>query len=506
MLSSDATLKNCCYVRVQDDLHGMETNSTGELLVVYKKESARNTIHFAINGIVEDHAYGTFNQHPDGSLKGKIVIIANPAEMGVPSGFNQVDTWFRMGAQEQDDGTLRRQLNAGHATIVVPVGTEIPAGANAVFYDGTIAGRDAAVAKTLADKNIVQRDIGFRSWGAVNENDGLRWAGQAAAQLYPDNVQHIHIGMHDSSPDADMDTIGVGHRVQLFAETGKTTYCDDDSVDKSFMTDIEGKAQRHRERISAFLSNLSPAERTRCGAFYEGLADKLSKDLLKAREVSVVAVANENKRSLLYGAIEDQLLALAPHREIYIANKDGSGMEKVSPEELTDRLLDRAVKTDSQAWIHGQSASWQPITASPLREAFFQSLGQVAPRLGPPLLPDIAQKEKLETVQSMAQQAQEAWQDLSRAIDKNTDVGVLGEMFSTAVEKTVSSCQKGGVGISEHTAKTLAHFGDTIQSLAVMDGDMSTLAKIDAVKGYALRELYPQNRSAMAESTLGFSF
>lgn len=181
-------------------------------------------------------------------------------------------------------------------------------------------------------------------------------------------------------------------------------------------------------------------------------------------------------------------------------------MEKVSPEELTDRLLDRAVKTDSQAWIHGQSASWQPITASPLRDAFFQSLGQVTSRQSLPLLPDIAQKEKLETFQNMAQQAQEAWQDLSRAIDKNTDVGVLGEMFSTAVEKTVSSCQEGGVGISEQTAKTLAHFGDTIQSLAVMDGDMITLAKIDAVKGYAERELYPQNRSAMAESTLGFSF
>lgn len=500
MLSSDATLKNCRYVRVQDDLHGMETNSAGELLVVYKKESARNTIHFAINGIVEDHAYGTFNQHPDGSLKGKIVIIANPAEMGVPSGFNQVDTWFRMGAQEQDNGTLRRQLNAGHATIVVPVGTEIPVGANAMFYDGTIAGRDAAVAKTLADNNIVQRNIRFRNWGGVNERDAELWAEEAAAQLYPDNVRHIHIGMHNSSPDADMDTIGVGNQVKLFAETGKTTYRDDEGIDQSFMLDIEGRVQRHHERINVFLSNLSPEERTRCGAFYEGLDDKLSTDLLKARDISVIAVANQDKRSLLYGAIEDQFFALAPHREIYIANKDGSRMDNVSPAELTDRLVDRLVQADSQVWIHGQSANWQPITAALVRDVFFQSLG-----LPPPLPPNIEKKETLETIQSMAQQAQEAWQDLSWAIDENMNVGGLGEMFGTAVEKTVASFQGSGEGASDEKWKKLVHFGDTIQSLAVMDGDMITLAKVDTIRAYSQCVLDPQYRSTMAESTPDFS-
>ncbi len=70
-------------VRVQDDLHGLFVDTQGNTHLKYVQPlSMRNTCHFAINGIVSDHAYGSFNETAEGDLKGKVVIIAPPRADG----------------------------------------------------------------------------------------------------------------------------------------------------------------------------------------------------------------------------------------------------------------------------------------------------------------------------------------------------------------------------------------------------------------------------------------
>ena len=492
MQSMAAQPENFRYVRVQDDLHGMHADASGNLVLACNPDATRNTMHFAINGVVGDHAYGRFNLHPDGSLKGKVVVIADPEEMGVPAGFNQADTWFRMGATKNDDGTLTRELNAGHATIVVPRGVEVPAGLNAVFYDGTIEGRDAAVAKTLADQQVVQRGIGFRSWTDSNEGDAPTWARDMAAQLYPKSTGDIHIGMHDSSPDDEMDTVGIENRVESFRRDGTATFVNDNGISEDYLGYIESAHKRGRGRIDAFLVGLSEDEFERCGAFYEGLRAKLDSDKKIAQGISTVVAERMQVRRELFGVIEDKLNILAPHGEIYLAKADGSAMEKLAPRDAAYRLMDKEVASTDQVWIQGQAASWQPVLSSPLRDMFFQARGEPVPAAPtfsmPPPLPE----------QSAAENAQDAMRELSMAIDRGDDSRVLAGMFEKAVKATALGCQESGANASVQTMKTLDQLGGTIKSLAIINGDMQSLEQVDVAMAVG-QGLGPKPERAFAE-------
>lgn len=482
------------YVRVQDDLHGMTLDASGNLLLASSPTAARNTMHFAINGIVEDHVYGHFNFHRDGSLKGKIVIIADPVEMGLPAGFNQVDTWFRMGAQTNDDGTLTRTLNAGHASVVVPVGTRVPAGVNAVFYDGTVEGRDVAVAKTLAAQNVVQHDIGFRSWTDSNEAAAPKWARETAQKIYSENAAYIHIGMHDTSPDGSMDTIGIGNWVDQFQRAGTTTFVDDNGISQNYIPAMEARKRAHSNLIGHFVSELSSQERARCGQFYDSLVSTLNRDMSRAHEVQKIAVIKEDARREKFIAIEKSLLKLTPSGEIYMANAEvPSGMEKLRVRDFVYRLLDDEVKADTKVWIHGRTIDWQPIAMSPLRDVFFEVHGQVPPVVMPPPLP---------VEPTMAQQAHNAMLALSTAIENNQPVNVLGELLDTAVKKTALNFQEGQASPSEQTMRSLSQFGSTIKTMALLDGDMATFANVESLMSSAENEW----TTIQPKQELAFSF
>lgn len=492
------------YVRVQDDLHGMHADGDGRLVLTCAPDATRNTMHFAINGVVSDHAYGRFNTHRDGALKGKVVIIADPQEMGVPAGFNQADTWFRMGAQKNDDGTLTRDLNAGHATIVVPEGTSVPGGVNAVFYDGSIEGRDAAVAKTLAEQHIVQREIGFRSWKNSNEGDAPVWAKTVAAQIYPENAHQIHIGMHDASPDGYMEAVGIAARVESFRQAGRPTFVNNHGISENYIDAIENVHSKNTVLVRNFVAGLDPDERKRCGPFYERLKEKLDQDLVQAQLISAEVAVKQKAWTASFIATEDMLSTLAPHGEIYLAKANGSGVEKVSPHDLAYRLMDRNIQASQQVWMQGQS-QWQAMAASPLRDVYYRSIGQEAPSQKlPPPLPAIL--PPLDEPQSLAQQAESAMRELRDAVEKNLDCALLGELFDTAVSKTIESVQVSGTSASAQTIDSLVYLGDTIKSLAAMDGDVATVASVDASMKTSARQLRPLQERAFVESTPEFAF
>lgn len=83
--------KDLTLVRVQNGLDGVKVNKNGDILVGRKEsESLRNTLHFTLNSVVQDHVYGKFSES-------KYAIIGNlkdTAQKNDISGLSPSDTYF----------------------------------------------------------------------------------------------------------------------------------------------------------------------------------------------------------------------------------------------------------------------------------------------------------------------------------------------------------------------------------------------------------------------------
>src|SRR5471032_2041741 len=114
----NARASSLLAVRVQDGLHGLSVDEQGVRLA-YQRDSVRNTLHFSLNGLVGDHAYGSFNQDAQGNLKGSVVIVAPLSGLPTPAGLGQVDTWFRMDtrAAKEGEAVVERSLGVGRAIV-----------------------------------------------------------------------------------------------------------------------------------------------------------------------------------------------------------------------------------------------------------------------------------------------------------------------------------------------------------------------------------------------------
>ena len=374
------------FVRVQDDLYGAQCNSSGNLLLDCRNDATRNTMHFAIDGLVIDHAYGKFNKNPDGSLRGKVVIIANPVEMPVPAGFNQVDTWFRVSAEYDESGHMTRQLDVGRATLIVPEGTMVPEGANALFYNGTIEGRDAVVDQVLLDQGVVQQSMGLRCWSGFGEGEAPKWAVSESQAMYPLHAQHIHVGMHDASLDNDMEMIGISQKIKSFREDNVLHFANADGCDTPYIDDIKAAQTRQLRQIDTFFETAHPGDIERCGAFYDRLRVQLVEDGLEADKLFLNITSKEKQRIAKFIEVQKKLLTIAPHGEIYMAQKDGTTWQKLSTDEMADCLVKKKISADSLIWIHGASPGWQAVTESPLND-LFNDTAEAASRLEVPAPP-----------------------------------------------------------------------------------------------------------------------
>ncbi|WP_150124108.1 KfrB domain-containing protein [Cupriavidus nantongensis] len=292
-------------VRVQDDLHGAHVTERG-LRLKYERDSEfaeyRNTLHWSVNCAVADHPYGRFNETTDGSLIGKIVIIADPRELPVPAGLGEVDTWYRMDASPRLDGSLDRGLDVGkNATIIAPVGTAVPDGTKVIHYEGGIAERNAAISQVLSSSGIEPRIAGMWSW---QNTEGIgRWATDTADRVYGSRAEDIHIGPHSSSVD---DAIEAGARLGAMVKRFETDrlYTLGDGAEVPMYGLITARIHGQRETLNVILDGMTPDERSRSGAYYEWRLSSLSQ--LEERASTI----NENWRTHLEGV--DELLPRAP--------------------------------------------------------------------------------------------------------------------------------------------------------------------------------------------------
>jgi hypothetical protein len=348
------------FVRVQDNLYGMETDAEGNLILKYKrdtKDTNRNTIHFTVNTIVEDHSYGKFNFDSDGNLVGNVVIIANPSEMVAPAALNQVDTWFRYGTKDNE-----RTLNVGKATIVVKEGMEVPTGVNALFFDGTIEDRNRIVKEHFESLNIPMEQCGFRNW--VDQTvDSLTWAKNTKEKLYDEKAKYIYVGMHDGSPDGDMERSSIDGVLTNF-KNDRERYFNSDSVDIGYLSHMENKAKKCIDDLNEFLSSLPQEEKQRVGKHYETQIENIHKDLKEAREFDKILI---KEREINYlNKLVDEFPGIG---DFHVANATTKQPIPLKGEELKERIVNGALNGDDHIWRHGFKDQWTTIKNTQLYES-----------------------------------------------------------------------------------------------------------------------------------------
>ncbi|WP_432262756.1 hypothetical protein [Cupriavidus sp. TMH.W2] len=273
-------------VRVQSRLHHATVDAAG-LRLPYVRQSEfgryRNTMHWTVNTLVADHAYGRFNERADGSFKGRVVILADPRELPTPAGLGQVDTWYRMDATRGDDGGLDRGLHVGrHAVVVAPEDEPVPDGVRVVRYAGGIEARDAAVHAVLREQGIAPAVASMWGWAG---SDATQWAKDTITAHYPDDASRIHTGAHDASLD---NRIEEGIRIDDMVGRFRTErlHTGPGGVELPIIDTIRARIEAQRTVLQTVLDSLSAEEVVRTGQFYTGHLDALDR---LAREADRIA-------------------------------------------------------------------------------------------------------------------------------------------------------------------------------------------------------------------------
>lgn len=282
-MSQENSAKKLLLVRVQDDLHGARHD--GEKLILnYDRETFRNTMHFTVNSIVSDHAYGNFNVK-DGELKGKVVIVADARDMPPPAGWGQVDAWWRLRSEPAADGTMQRSLPVGNATIVAPAGTEVPQGSKAVFYTGGIEARDTAVAKVVAEQGVQLERNGFWSWQSSGANTLDQWQRETTSAVWPGKEQHIFLGPHSASLDETLETYSLRGGLKALRD-GERLHADSSGAERPYVEVMEENAASIKANIHKLLSEVAPPEeRALIALHYQEQLRAVDADLKLAREL-----------------------------------------------------------------------------------------------------------------------------------------------------------------------------------------------------------------------------
>lgn len=168
------------FVRVQDELHGLHVNQDGDMVLVLGEKPAsaqgikskRNTVHFCIDGVVSDHANGSWTGD-------NIVIIADPATAPIPAGCITEDTWFL---------TQDRKLNLGrNAIVLMPDGVEasdIP-NTRTIRYDASAPNaREKAVEQYLTSIGIQYQHMTTHGWDSLKTANGESRENQPIIQIH----------------------------------------------------------------------------------------------------------------------------------------------------------------------------------------------------------------------------------------------------------------------------------------------------------------------------------
>lgn len=350
-------------VRVQDDLHGAFMGPQGLTLPYRRDHAARNTLHFSLNCIVQDHPYGAFNLDQQGALKGKIILLADPREMGLPAGFGQVDAWYRLGAKPGEAGApVQRSLALGFATIVAPKGTAIPEGAHSILYEGGLEARDAAAKLFFDAYRIPMEHALMRCWQSDSEQGALAWARETVTRLYGAQARHVHTGGHESSVDAHLESLSATGLLQSLRQGRLGS--DSSGGDVPYLALIEARHVSAVADLGDFLDGLPPEERRRIGAHYEAQIGQLQADLAHARALD--AQWRQAELSAYKAELGQALAAVPGQGDFYVARLDNSAYEQLGAAALAQRMALGALSAEQRVWRAGLTADWTPLGRSPL--------------------------------------------------------------------------------------------------------------------------------------------
>jgi len=250
------------FIRKQEDLHGMYVNNEGNV-ILHREDRAfnRNTCHFAVNGIVTDHVYGKFD--------GGLAIIADPKQMGTPSGLGQADVWFHHDAN--------KELNIGRAVLVAPIGMKLPDGAKAIYYDSSIPNAlENAVNLHLMSVDVVPQKIGMHGW-TESDIDHNVWRANVANELYGADSSKIHLGQHDGSLDDSIDSAVNGCEAALKNANTEYLYANGSGIEVLYTDEVLRRIELAREKIAQFERNAPESVVVSASGYFKKLGNKLDK-------------------------------------------------------------------------------------------------------------------------------------------------------------------------------------------------------------------------------------
>ncbi len=326
--------------------------------------------------------------------------------MGAPAGLGQQDSWWRYDAKTLPDGSIERTLNVGGATLVVPEGTPVPQGAHAIYYDGTLEGRDQAVAQHFESHGVALQNIGAWGWNNdINAHDA--WRKEVAATHFPD-ARHIHLGGHTGSLDDKVESIfhsGLGaqsfaDQCALFAHDKSEYYREASTgVDLRHIDRIDSSYAQAKEHLQQIQSQANPSARpfyqhleTRVHTLYEG-AQNTQKDIEQMQ-------AQKDAR---YEQLRDSFSDLPYKGPVYVANAiediENKSFQTMRAKDFCENLVyaspQEAIAPSALVWMEGMS-QWQPIAQEPsLGALYHQARGSHASP--PPPLPSTSQESSQES-------------------------------------------------------------------------------------------------------------
>lgn len=359
-------MENIKYIRIQSNLHGLYTNENEDIILPLKRDTGRNTLHFAINSVVTDHNMGKFNYDKNGNFKGKIAIISDPSELPLPSGLKQVDTWFRLeNTYNPNSEKEEKGLNIGKSIIVAPTGTELPKGVKAIFYDGTIENRNYVISEYFKENNIKLNECGEKKWIGFEGNEH-EWEKEQAKKVYGELSKFVSHDLHMNTLDNNLeDNINaVKNKLAVFKKA-------DSRIDESnflsnyYIDNISNKIDSAKEVIKSIRESLPESEKNRLSSIYNKIDLELDNYLKESLKIDDV-LKSKNELIFLddcFDNITNSLGSLPGKGDFYYVKEGSKNPILISEKDLANNLLINKITENDKIWREGLSNQWSPISS-----------------------------------------------------------------------------------------------------------------------------------------------
>jgi hypothetical protein len=290
-------------VRVQAGLEGT-TLKNGDLSITRATDGnieinpTRNTLHFALNGVVSNHAYGSFNHEYVFLSPLEKTLQKNP---GMLAGFNPADTFIH-----QDENN---QVHLHEPILVAPTHSHVPqdlidGGIQVVRYDvpentsveDAMSLRDQAVSQVLESLDAPVKKIGMWGWTDQTLDQFNAEKSFISTLGYdPENVATRHDGSVEDKIELAYGSL-LYHQEKVLE--GKERLYDLPSGMQIPHTEMVTEAKKSLQDLINGLSN--PVFQSKMSEFIENMSNKYEEDLA-AKQTTEPVLGTVNSFDLAEG-------------------------------------------------------------------------------------------------------------------------------------------------------------------------------------------------------------